>query len=152
RYRTSDLVQSALVEAIASMPAFRGTRESEFVGWTLRILERNALDRQRRLLARKRCVDREVGEGEGTVQLRELALDTASPSELAIDREQLIRIARAMRRLPTDQRRILQLIALRGASHAEAAELIGRSEGACRVLLARARAALVVALAREAGR
>lgn len=151
RYRTSDLVQSALVEAIASLPSFRGTRESEFVGWTLRIMERNALDRQRRLLARKRRVDREHGEGDGFFRLQELAGDSVSPSQVAIDREGLVRIARAMRRLPADHRRILQIVALRGGTHADAARQLARSEGACRILLARARAALVVALAREDG-
>src|SRR5688500_12488289 len=36
RCRTSDLVQSALADAVASWPTFRGENESEFVGWTLR--------------------------------------------------------------------------------------------------------------------
>ena len=69
---------------------------------------------------------------------------------MAIDREALLRMAKALRRLPLDQRRILQLVGLRGCSHAEAARLLGRSEGACRVLLARARAALLVTMARQA--
>ncbi|MCK5940596.1 MAG: sigma-70 family RNA polymerase sigma factor, partial [Planctomycetes bacterium] len=149
RCRTSDLVQSALVEAIASIPSFRGKNESEFVGWTLRIMERNALDRQRRLTARKRSVEREQPEGE--FGLHHLAGDGQSPSQTAIDREELLRIAKAMRYLPTDQRRVLQIVALRGGSHADAARTLGRSEGACRVLLARARAGLLVAMA-KAGR
>ena len=51
-------------------------------------------------------------------------------------------------RLPADQRRVLQIVALRGGTHAEAAQKLERSEGACRVLLARARAALLVAMAK----
>lgn len=146
RCRTSDLVQSALVEAIASIPSFRGKNESEFVGWTLRIMERNALDRQRRLTARKRSVEREKPEGE--LGLHNMAGDLHSPSEIAIDREELLRIAKAMRLLPADQRRVLQIVALRGGSHADAARTLGRSEGACRVLLARARAGLLVLMAK----
>lgn len=146
RCRTSDLVQSALVEAIASIPNFRGKNESEFVGWTLRIMERNALDRQRRLTARKRAVEREKPEGE--LGLHNLAGDQHSPSQMAIDREELLRIAKAMRYLPADQRRVLQIVALRGGTHADAAKKLGRSEGACRVLLARARAGLLVAMAK----
>ena len=143
RCRTSDLVQSALVDAIRSFPRFGGRHESEFVGWTLRIMERNSLDRRRRLLAEKRSIARDRPEAD------DLAGDQRTPSQLASDREQLLRVARAMRRLPTDQRRVLQLVALRGRSHAEVAAQLGRSEGACRVLLARARAALLVTLARQ---
>lgn len=146
RCRTSDLVQSALVEAIASMPSFRGKEDSEFVGWTMRIMERNALDRQRRLMTKKRRIDRE--DAGGDMSLQNLVADEASPSQTAINREELLRIALAMRKLPDDQRRILQIVALQGGSHSEAARSLGRSEGACRVLLARARAHLLVAMAR----
>lgn len=146
RCRESDLVQSALVEAIASIPTFRGKSEDEFVGWTLRIMERNAIDRQRRLMAAKRSIRREQDEGE--VSLQDLAAPAHSPSEAAVDREALLRIATAMRSLPADQRRVLQIVALRGGTHAEAATKLDRSEGACRVLLARARAALLVAMAK----
>jgi RNA polymerase sigma-70 factor, ECF subfamily len=142
--RTSDLVQSALVEAIASIPSFRGESESEFVSWTLRIMERNALDRQRRLTARKRDVEREQPAYEG---LRSLVDASNSPSQAAMDREELVRVAKAMRQLPVEQRRILQIVALRGSSHAEAARQLDRSEGACRVLLARSRANLLVTMA-----
>ena len=69
----------------------------------------------------------------------------------AMNREELVRIARAMRELPVDQQRILQIVALRGGTHAEAARQLQRSEGACRILLARARAALTVAIARGDG-
>ena len=146
RCRTSDLVQSALVEAISSMPSFRGKADSEFVGWTMRIMERNALDRQRRLMTKKRRLDRE--EGGGDLCLQGLVADEASPSQVAINREELLRIAMAMRKLPDDQRRILVIVALRGGSHAEAARILGRTDGACRVLLARARANLLVVMAR----
>lgn len=146
RCRTSDLVQSALVEAIASMPSFRGQKDSEFVGWTMRIMERNALDRQRRLMTRKRRIDRE--DADGDLSLQNLAAGEASPSQVAIDREELLRIAVAMRKLPDDQRRILQIVALRGGMHAEAARVLGRTVGACRVLLARARANLLVCMAK----
>ena len=146
RCRTSDLVQSALADAIRSFPHFAGAGETEFVGWTLRIMERNSIDRQRRLLADKRSAAREIGEP----GLCELQTAQPSPCQVAIDREALLRMAKALRRLPLDQRRILQLVGLRGCSHAEAARLLGRSEGACRVLLARARAALLVTMARQA--
>lgn len=145
RCRTSDLVQSALLDAIRSFPGYGGKGESEFVGWTLRIMERNTLDRRRRLLADKRDVARER---DGSAIADAAALQ-GSPADAAGDREQLVRVARALRRLPDEQRRVLQLVALRGQGHAEVARTMNRSEGACRVLLARARAALLVAVARQ---
>ena len=81
RCRESDLVQSALVEAIASIPSFKGRGEDEFVGWTLRIMERNAIDRQRRLMAAKRSIKREQAEGE--MGLQDLAGTQHSPSQAA---------------------------------------------------------------------
>lgn len=144
RCRTSDLVQSALADAVASLPSFRGRDESEFIGWTLRILENNALDRHRRLKADRRSVDREAAHENDL--LDRVADRQRSPSHVAIDREELLRIAKALRRLPAEHRRILQIVGLRGCSHAEAARVLGRSEGACRVLLARARAKLVATM------
>lgn len=149
RCRTSDLVQSALADALAALPSFRGERDTEFVGWTLRILEHNALDRRRRMLAERRSVDREQAD-DGTAPMDGRAAGGPTPSQTAIDRDELARMARAMRRLPEEQRRVLHLVALRGRSHAEAAAELGRSEGACRVLLARARANLLVCMARLA--
>ncbi|MEZ5967018.1 MAG: RNA polymerase sigma factor [Planctomycetota bacterium] len=145
--RTSDLVQSALLEAVESMKSFRGGTEAELLNWTVRILEHNARDRRRRLRTGKRDIERERAGDQ--CSLETAPHDEPSPSQLAIEREQLVRMARAIRRLPRDQRRILQLTALRGSSHADAAALMARSEGACRVLLARARASLLIEMARD---
>jgi RNA polymerase sigma-70 factor (ECF subfamily) len=147
RCRTSDLVQSALADAVRSFPQFAGQNESDFVGWTMRIMERNSIDRRRRLLADKRAVGRDAGNGDAA--LAAVTTKAPSPGQIAIDREALARVARALRQLPFEQRQVLQLVALRGCSHAEVAKRLERSEGACRVLLARARAALLVALARQ---
>lgn len=147
RCRTSDLVQSALVEAVASMGSFRGQGDSEFVAWTLRIMEHNVIDRRRRLQAQKRSADREHDEGEITLQ--HLVAAGAAPPDQADDREQLLNIVEAMMTLTVDQQRVLQLVALRGASHAEAARRLQKTEPACRALLARARSALLTEMARR---
>jgi RNA polymerase sigma-70 factor (ECF subfamily) len=149
RCRVSDLVQSTLAEALRALPDYRGKDPSEFVGWTLRMLEHNAADARRRWQAGRRSIEREVASDDSAV-LAHQARGVRSPSEIAIDREELRRMARAMRSLPADQRRVLTLVAMRGASHAYAAAAMGRSEGACRTLLARARSSLLVAVARLA--
>jgi RNA polymerase sigma-70 factor (ECF subfamily) len=147
RCRTSDLVQSALADAVRSFPQFAGKDEADFVGWTMRIMERNSIDRRRRLLADKRSIGRDVEDGDAL--LASMNANAPTPDQIAIDREALARMARALRKLPFEQRRVLQMVALRGCSHAEVAARLERSEGACRVLLARARAALLVAMARQ---
>lgn len=149
RCRISDLVQSTLADAVAALPSFRGDGTTEFIGWTVSILEHNALDRRRRLTANRRHIDREQ-QCDASTPIEGKPGSGPSPSQTAIDREELKRMAQAMRQLPDDQRRVLHLIALRGRSHAQAAKELGRSEGACRVLLARARSNLLVFMARHA--
>jgi RNA polymerase sigma factor (sigma-70 family) len=147
RCSTSDLVQSAMLDAIRCYPAYAGKHESEFVGWTLRILERNTADRLRRLRAAKRDLGRDT---DGS-RFEELQEDAATPAVVAGDRERLAQVVRALRHLDRKQRRVLRMVAVHGRSHAEVAALLGCSEGACRVLLTRARAALLVAIARAGG-
>jgi RNA polymerase sigma factor (sigma-70 family) len=144
RCSTSDLVQSAMLDAIRCYPAYAGERESDFVGWTLRILEHNAKDRLRRMRAGKRDIGRDAGGS----HFEQVAGDAPPPAAIASDRERLARVVRALRNLDRKQRRVLRLVAVQGHSHAEVALLLGCSEGACRVLLTRARAALLVAIAR----
>jgi RNA polymerase sigma-70 factor (ECF subfamily) len=140
RYRTSDLVQSALLEALHSLSDFRGATEAEFVQWTLRILENNVRDRQRFWGMAKRAIGREQ-ELEGAELSDQRS--SASPSHLAINREELHLVAQAIASLPTDQQRVLHCVVLRGMSHVQTAGTLGRTEEACRALLARARAGLV---------
>jgi RNA polymerase sigma factor (sigma-70 family) len=147
RCSTSDLVQSAMLDAIRCYPTYAGEHESEFVGWTLRILERNTKDRLRRMRAGKRDIGRDT---EGS-RFDQVAGDAAPPAVIAGDRERLTNVVRALRHLDRTQRLVLRLVAVRGYSHAEVAAFTGRSEGACRVLLTRARAALLVAIARSGG-
>lgn len=71
-----------------------------------------------------------------------------APGAEVDDREQLLLAAQAMTRLPKDQQRVLHLVVLRGMSHKAAASALARSEDACRALLARARAALMVEVTR----
>jgi RNA polymerase sigma-70 factor (ECF subfamily) len=145
RYRTSDFVQSTMLEVLASLTEFRGGNEAEFVRWTERILENNLLDRRRFLGMAKRHAGREepLQDGSAFVELGIADADTLA------SREELHRVACAMVRLPKDQQRVLHLVALRGLSHRDAARELERTEDACRALLARARAALLVEIARN---
>lgn len=59
--------------------------------------------------------------------------------------EDVARLERALLRLPEDQRQVVSMARLLGMPHKEIAEVLGRSEVACRMLLRRG----LVGLARE---
>lgn len=146
RVRTSDILQSAMVEVCDSLGDFRGDDEDAFAAWTARILRNNVRDAVRYFAAGRRAADREsTGEFLSRIYDRR----DPSPTAEAEAKDEFVRIGRALVRLPQDYRRILLAKMQRDPSHAELAEEMERSEGATRVLLARARAALLIELKRE---
>ena len=66
-----------------------------------------------------------------------LAADLTSPSERAVRGEELLRLARAMSRLPEDQRRVVELHHLQGLAVADVAWEMGRTRPAVVGLLFR---------------
>ena len=66
-----------------------------------------------------------------------LAADSASPSQEADRNEQALRLARAVARLPADQRRAVELHYLKGATLAEVADRLGRGKRAAAGLIFR---------------
>lgn len=141
RVNTSDLIQSTILEVMDSIQQFHGTTRGQLEHWMNRILENNVRDRAKFHATARRSVEREASGGV------ELALaQTLSPSAQAACNEDLERVASAIQRLPDDQQRMLTLRLSKGLSHRECAEILGKSEGACRILLARAKATLVAML------
>ena len=147
KVRTSDLVQSTFAEAVGSWSSFRGATEAEFFQWMRRILENNVRDKHRHFTTLRRNSDREV-EADAS-ELQRCVDQRKLPSEQASLRDELDGLTEAISTLPLDQRRVLLLAAARGLSHREIAARMNRSEGACRVLLSRARANLVARLAQS---
>lgn len=146
KVRTSDLVQSTFAEAIDSLGSFRGSTEAEFFQWMRRILENNLRDKHRYYSTKRRDYGRERQDGETGLSG---AVDGAAlPSENASQRDELEWLTKCVGCLPRDQRRVLLLHVGRGLSHDEIAKRIGRSPGACRVLLSRARSRLMVEFAK----
>lgn len=143
RIRTSDLLQSTYLEVVKTIDRFDGDNEEAFVGWLGRILENNIRDKFRYFGAKKRLGDGKIvpienDDQSGTVPSREDPLQILSAGE---DRSI---VARALERLPEDYRRVLTLRFKESRSTKEAAEAMDRSEGAIRVLLVRAKAALAI--------
>lgn len=75
-----------------------------------------------------------------------------SPEQRLIETEQNQQLADALQQLSPEHREILSLRFLSGLSHADAAKVVGRSEGAVRMLQFRALKALQAAMVSDGGK
>jgi len=136
----SDLVQETFLHAHRAFPEFRGTSEGEMLQWLRSILA----SRMSRVVRHYRGTQRRDVQLER--QLVQSSRDLAhmlvgsqtSPSEGVARREESVRLANAMERLPADYRDVIILRNLKGLAFLEVAEEMGRSRDAVHKLWARA--------------
>jgi RNA polymerase sigma-70 factor (ECF subfamily) len=138
----SDIVQQTILHAHAQREQFRGVTEAEWLGWLRAILANTLAATIREFQTGARDVNRERSleaelEQSSTRLEGLLAADQSSPSEGAVRGEELLRLARALGRLPDDQRCVVELHHLKGLSVAEVAAKIGRTRPAVVGLLFR---------------
>ena len=140
----SDLVQEALLKAHRHFAQFRGRSEAELAGWLRQILANSLADLVRRYQATEA---RQVGRERSLEELlnassaamgRLLVGGGPSPSESAERREMGVVLADALSELGHDHREVLVLRSLEEREWEEVARRMGRSEGAVRMLWARA--------------
>ena len=140
-HAAEDLTAQVFLRAMDGLPMFREQREppgSSFRVWLFQIC-RNALSNERRRVRRH---------PEAPL---DLALDVQSADDVqaeVIDRDQLARAWQHIARLPAERRQALVLRFVEEMSTREIGEVLGRSEGATRVLIHRA----LHAVARQLGR
>ena len=130
-HRAEDLTEVVFLRALAALPRFdeRGDGErSTFRVWLFQIA-RNALANERRRLRRRL---------EAPLEMADLVAAADDPAAAIGERDALARAWRAIGRLPEDRRRALVLRFVDEMSTAEIAAVLGRSEGAVRVLIHRA--------------
>jgi RNA polymerase sigma-70 factor (ECF subfamily) len=139
RIRTSDVVQGAYLRALKNIGHFEAGTEREFLAWMAGILENTIRDQARFFRARKRGGSR----AQGGPAPDSLAAGP-TPSQEAARQEDLRPVRQAMSALAPDYQKVLDLSWIEKLSHKEIAQRLGRSEGATRVLLHRARAALAL--------
>jgi len=127
-HAAEDLTAQVFMRALDGLPSFREQSEppgSSFRVWLFQIC-RNAIANERRRTRRH---------PEGPI---ELALDVASTDDVqreALDREQLSRAWELIEQLPTERRQALVLRFVEEMSTREIGDVLGRSEGATRVLI-----------------
>lgn len=114
RAEAEDLTQDICAALPAKIAAFRG--EARFTTWLYRVVVNAAGDRRRRAATRARAAN-----GWGEVEL-------ARRAEAAEAAEALDWLTAAMRALPDELRDTVALV-LDDVTHAEAAEVLGVSEG-----------------------
>lgn len=136
KVRRSDLIQSAMMQIFRGMDSFRGQTEPEFAAWALRVLKNESLQTRRFF-----------GRGKRTGEPPKPA-EVATPSRVMSNKEEHAILLKAMAALDDDQREALQLKILEDLPHAEIAARLGKTEGAVRMLVARARRNLALQIER----
>lgn len=147
---SSDLVQSVCREVLEGVGAIRYEGEAAFKQWLFTAAMRKIYDRQKYYRAEKRDSARETPRGgEDLSRLAACYGPLTTPSRHAMARESMRRVEAAFDELAPEHREIITLARLVGLSHAEIAQQTGRTEAACRQLLARALGKLAVLIERD---
>jgi RNA polymerase sigma-70 factor, ECF subfamily len=140
----SDLVQETLLKAYQHFGRFRGRSEAELTAWLRQILARNLTDLVRRYrvtearqISRERSLERILEESSQSLG-RLIAAPGSSPSEAAQRGELSVVLADALADLSDDHREVIVLRSLEEHEWDEVARRMDRSEGAARLLWARA--------------
>ena len=141
--RNSDVLQNSYLQMLDALPTFDGRTEDDFVAWVTRIIENDIRRQHRWFGAKKRKVPRS---SERNALARILLDPPLTPSAELGGRERTALVRRALERLEPDYAEVIRLALLEELPHKDVAARIGRSEGACRMLLLRARAALALEL------
>jgi RNA polymerase sigma-70 factor (ECF subfamily) len=156
RFDSSDVVQEALVRAVRGLDQVRGSAEPEFVRWLQTIVGNVLVDLVREHGAGKRDprLERSVADAAGdddTPLAAYLTADQPGPSTLAARREELLRLAAAVDRLPEAERDAVIAHHVLELPLVEVAARLGRTEKAVAGLLFRGKRRLRELLARSEG-
>ena len=140
----SDLVQETMLKAHQRFGQFRGRSERELATWLRQILAHNLVDVARRFrAAAARRVSRERSlediNDRSSAALGDMLIAAGnSPSQSAERRELCVVLADALADLSADHRRVIELRNLQELDWGDVAQKMDRSEGAVRMLWARA--------------
>ncbi|PYS09950.1 MAG: hypothetical protein DMG17_25805 [Acidobacteria bacterium] len=137
----SDLVQSALLQAIEALPQFRGQTDQEFAAWLRRILANKLADKARHFRRQKRDAALEESYREtlddSARRLEQIPADLTTPSRHVMQNERARYLADHLAALPSDQQMAMELHHLAGYSISEIAERMAKSKASVAGLLRR---------------
>jgi RNA polymerase sigma-70 factor (ECF subfamily) len=137
-YRTKDahdaedLTEQVFLKAWEALPKYK-RRGNPFTSWLYRIAHNVVADYYRR---KKPTIPM------SPLEENEWASEQPTSLEQVIKAEEAAALAAAITQLPEEQQQVIVLRFIEGRKHAEVAHIIGKSEGACRVIQHRALVAL----------
>ncbi len=147
RLESRDILQATLLKSFQHLDEFRGADGQSLMAWLARIADREIIDRadyhhrQRRDAGREAPID---DHPELTARVRSVLSQVILDEEA---REEAGRLEAALDSLSDAHRQVILLRKFEELSFAEIAQRLGKSEDACRMLLARAMTALTLKLA-----
>lgn len=139
-----DILQVTFLEAFMQIRAFVPGGPGSFLAWLRRVALNNLRDAIKELERDKRPppgrrVAEPGGEASYVALVERLAATSTTPSRVSGGNELRQHVDDLLRQLPSDYERALRLYDLDGLSAVEVGEALGRSHGAARMLIARAR-------------
>ncbi|HVL69574.1 MAG TPA: RNA polymerase sigma factor [Vicinamibacterales bacterium] len=146
RLESRDILQASLLKSLQHIDVFKGDETRSLMGWLAKIAEHEIRDRADYHQRQRRDAAREVAVDD------DLPLPAVARSALtqAILSEEAAQIERALEEVSPEHREVILLRKFEELSFKEIGARLGRSEDACRMLLARALTALTLALDRVA--
>lgn len=136
RESSEDLVQSVCREVLDDLDHFQYEHERGFKSWLFIQALRKVQDRAKYHTRQKRDIKREVAIDEA--QFLSGYASFLTPSQVASQREDVVKLENAFEQLPQDYRDVITFSKLLGLTHREIGERMDRSETAVRALLYRA--------------
>jgi len=124
RVDTDDIFQSTVFASLDELSAFRFEGEKAFVAWLATVAERRIVTAARRHRAAKRDIRRE----HAAAGADDVMGDCTSPTQGAVRAEVTENIQRAVDRLPSLERRAVELHAYEGLGFAELAQQLGLTD------------------------
>jgi RNA polymerase sigma-70 factor (ECF subfamily) len=140
RLESRDILQVAMVKSIEHLNEFKGQETGSLMGWLARIADNEIRDRADYYQRQRRDAAREMPlEDDAPVA----ALTRSALSRVILD-EEAERLEAALEALSPAHREVILLQKFEELSFADIARRLGKSEDACRMLLARAMTALTL--------
>ena len=142
KIEADDIYQEIATTAILKMNELDFSGKGPF-GWLCEIAQRKIIDADRKFSAQKRAAHKEIGihgsPDQSQIGIANLLVASITSPSAAFSRNQKeFKLLQALEEMPKDQRTVLQMRYGEGKPTKEIAAVIGKTDGATRVLLTRA--------------
>jgi len=151
RLESMDLVQDALMCALRDLGGFTYRNEGDFLRWLTKIAENRLRDNIDRLRTDKRDIRREIRLNDwgrttgGSFVGMASPIEATTPSVIMSRKEDLDKLEKALDQLRPEYREVIILAKIEELSYSQIGDRLGKSTGAVKMLVSRAKMALVSA-------